>query len=342
MTKILDINFPSSEQINSLPCFASDRHLEKITESVTVTQCCQDPDNSSLVVIDFVLVGAFYFVPYVKILKVDDDSTYETRGITAPLAIGHFKNPDIPIDTRCLTYHGQVVFDFGSVIPDYTTCTTIEFELGMIGQVPQAYGVTFPTQTPTDRYSWQKGVLPIPVAISYANGNYSIVFEYKGNRNCSCAIQCVVPSGVSNNIQFCPDETQSITTYVGDLTDDPSTILISLRDSVGNLSVLELQPLLQVKPATPIIASQSSPSRIEVGITKTSTGGTYLENVQYQILKYEGTANNYIVWKDWSNRQNLTFIDTEVLPYKTYGYAVRYKGAFDEISNLSDWNSITL
>lgn len=339
MTKILDTNFLTPAQINELPCFTADRWLEKINESVVVIQCCQDTDNTSLVIIDFVLVGSFYFTPYVKILSVDGDTSYTTRGVTAPLALGHYKNPTIPINTQCSTFHGQVVFDFGQVISNFRSAATITFELGMIGQIPQSYGVSFPPQTPTSTFIWQKGVLPNPVSINYVNGNYNIVFEYKGDIDCSCSLQCVMPSGISHNVKFCPDESQVLNVYKGDLTADPSTLLIQLSDSIGNRSILQVQPLIGVKPQAPTLVVSDDPNRVEVVIAATSLNGTVLTDVQYQVIKYTNTANNYVVWKDWSSRPVSKFIDLDVIKGKTYGYAVRYLGKFGDMTQLSDWSS---
>lgn len=338
-TKIRDENFLTPAQINELPCFTADRWLNKVDESVTITQVCQDSDNTSLVIIDFVLVGTFYFTPYCKILSVDGID-YTSNNVSAPLAIGHYSNPAIPIATNCQTFHGKLVFDFGSVIPNYTTATEIVFELGMIGQIPQSYGVSFPNQDCSDEYTWTKGVLPSPVSITYQNGNYNVVFEYAGTKDCSCSIQCIVPSGVSNNVQFCPNEKQTISVYYGDLSIDPSTFIIQLSDSIGNSSVLSVQPLFGVSPIAPSVSLLDNPSRIEVSITPRSINGIELEDVLYQIFRYEGSVSNYNIWKDWSNRSSI-FIDTDILPNKTYGYAVRYKGKFGDMTQLSTWYSVT-
>lgn len=340
MTKIRDDHFPTSAQINELACFASDRYLERVTESVTVLQCCQDSNNTSLVIVDFVLVGAFYFTPVCKILEVDGDTSYTTNNTIARLALGHYKNPNIPIDTQCNTFHGQLVFDFGQVISDFLEAHSIKFELTMVGQVPQSYGINFTPQSPSYIFEWEKGVLPQPVSITYQNGSYNVVFEYAGNKDCSCSIQCVVPSGISNNIQFCPDQKQTVTIYNGGLLSDPTTLLISLRDSVGNISALEIQPLMGVDPAPPTISYNESPRHVSVTILAESIGGIKLENTQYQVLKYDTNQHNYFVWKDWSNRSSMTFLDDDLLPGHTYGYAVRYRGQFNDITNLSSWSSI--
>lgn len=341
MTKIPDFSFPTVDQINSLPCYTADRFLTKVDEQVLITQVCQDANIPSLVIIDFVLVGAFYFTPFCKILEVDGDTSYTTNGVVAPLAIGHFRNPDIPIQTNCQTFHGQIVFDFGSVIPDFTTAANIIFELGMIGQVPQSFGISFPPQTPTQQFSWTKGVLPSPINISYINGNFNIIFEYKGSVTCNCAIQCVTPSGTTQNIQFCPDQQQMVTIQNGDLSSDPVNFYIQLSDTLGNKSILSVQPVIGTTPRAPTTTIEDSPRRVQIGISKTSANGVaYDETVDYQVLKYYTSTNNLIIWKDWSSRNVSSFIDLDVIPNGVYGYAVRFRGAFGDESNISDWTIV--
>jgi len=78
-TKVPDREFPSVASINSLECFTADRYLNKVDEIVRVTRCCIDPNDTNLVIIDFALLGAFLFVPYCKILRVDEDSYEQLR-----------------------------------------------------------------------------------------------------------------------------------------------------------------------------------------------------------------------------------------------------------------------
>ena len=341
MGTVRDENFLTPEQINSLPCFTANRFLQKVDESVQITQVCVDSNNTSLVIIDFTLVGAFLFTPYLKILSVDGDFTYQQNGITAPMVLSHANSPDnIPIDTECGTYNGQIVFDFGSVIPNFAQAGEIWFELGMIGQSPQAFGVTYPEQTPVHSYTWHKSVLPSPISITHSNGSYNIVFEYKGSVNCDCAIQCVTATGLTQNIQFCPNQTQEVQVFFGDFSSDPSAILLEMQDSAGSRTQLNILPLIGVVPSTPTATLLGSPSRISVGINYTSIGGVGLNDSEYQILKYVGSPENLSVWKDWSSRGYNSFVDVEVLPNKVYGYAVRYRGPFSDMTNLSVWTTV--
>lgn len=340
MTKINDSDFPGIAEINATPCYTADRFLSKVDESVIVTQICQDSNVPELVIINFTLVGVFLFTPYCTLLQIDD--TVLSVPINVPLAIGHYKNSNIPINTNCQVFNGQLVFNFGSVISNYTATRYIKFELGMIGQVPQAFGVSFPNQTPTYIAEWNKGVLPNPVGINFINGSFNIIFEHNGDRDCSCNIQCIVPESVEQNIQFCKDQRQTVSIYNGDLSADPSSYVIQLSDTLGNKSTLLVQPVLGTIPKTPAVTKLGiSPKEVGISIAKLSANGiAYDESVRYQILKYSINSNNISIWKDWNKSDNNTFIDTDVLPGVVYGYALKVKGTFDDESNLSDWATI--
>lgn len=339
--KIPDNRFQGPRDLNLHPCVTSSRWLNLVPEAVTITSICQDSNNTSLVIIYFTLVGAFYFTPTCKILAVDGDVSYGTNNITAPLAVGHYLNPTLPIDTNCTVYHGQLVFDFGHVIPNFTSATHIELSLEMAGSIPQSYGVSYPSQIVTHQYNWDKGVLPIPIGISYNNGDLNIIFGYNGNVDCNCQLQCYTPSGVNFNLSFCPDEQQSITLYQGDTNGDPYSVILQLVDGLGNTSNLEFQSMFTARPVALVVNKQTKPKRVEIGLFRQSINGAMFDNeAQYQIIKYQGSSTNTRIWKDWSSINWNTFIDYDIIPNERYGYAVRFKGKFNDISYLSDWAEI--
>lgn len=341
--KINDEDFSSPAVINLHPCLTSSRYLSAVQESVIITNCCQDPNNPALVIIDFTLVGAYIFQPYVNIISVDENTSYSQHNIRPPLAVGHYKNVNIPINTACSTYYGQLVYDFGKVIDNFLSAQLITFELVMVGSVPLAYGVSYPSQTITASFDWNKGVLPSPVNLLYNEGFLSVVFEYKGTKDCSCDIQCVIPTGVGYNVQFCPDEQQNVILYQGDTSGDPYSVLIQLRDSIGNISSLEFQSLFTSKPLPPSVSVGTKPKRIDITISRQSVNFvSFDETLEYQVLRYRGKSSNAKIWKDWSHINWNHFVDYDVIPGETYGYALRFKGKFNEVSNLSDWTEVTI
>lgn len=341
--KIPDRNFPNPATINLHPCMTSARYLNAIEESVTITNVCQDSTNTSLVIIDFTLVGAFLFQPTLKILSVDEDTSYQENDIRAPLAVGHFRNATVPINTNCTTFHGQLVFDFGRVIRNFLSAQVIEFMLIMEGTTPISYGVSYPNQTVTSTYDWLKGTLPSPINLTYTDGVLGVTFEYRGNLTCNCSLQCIIPSGVDHQLQFCPNEQQSINIYQGNTSGDPFSVIIRLSDGFGNLSSLEFQSLYTTKPIAPSASVGARPKRVDVSITRLSINGNPIDDsLDYQIFKYHGSETNQKIWKDWSHITWNHFVDYDVIPGETYGYAVRFKGKFGEVSNLSDWTEVTI
>jgi len=343
MTKISDENFSSPDEINMHPCVTADRWLNAVPETVVINQVCQDVYNTSLVVFNISLVGAFLFTPTLKITAVDDDITYATNGVVATLAQGHYKNPEVPINTNCTTWHGQLVFDVGSVIPDYLKAGSIEFKLEMQGQVPLAYGVSYPPQTAITTYVWGKGLLPSPVNLTYLQGSLGVTFEYNGSIDCSCDISCSVATGVTQNITFCPDESQTVILYQDPTSTDPFSVLIQLSDSVGNNSSLEFQTVFNTLPKKPVVTKGKKPKRVGINILRQSANNVQVgSEIQYQVLKYLGTPTNYRVWKDWSRHSWSNFVDYDILPGQTYGYALRFRGVFGDESKLSEWSEITI
>jgi hypothetical protein len=80
-----------------------------------------------------------------------------------------------------------------------------------------------------------------------------------------------------------------------------------------------------------------------VYIATQSDNGVELDNnAQYQILRYEGSTANYKIWKDWSSINWNSFVDYDIIPGQKYGYAVRFKGLFGEVSRISNWSEITV
>jgi hypothetical protein len=341
--KIPDYNFLSPEQINQHTCLASSRFLNSVPEQVSITSICQDSYNTSLIIVNFTLVGTFSFTPTLKILEVDGDTSYTTNNIVAPLAVGHYRNSATPINTNCSTFFGTLVFDIGSRINNYLSANTIVFELVMDGSIPQAYGVSFPNQSCSSVYTWFKGVLPKPTRLTYDEGNLGILFEYNGQVNCNCNISCTIPSGVSQNILFCPGESQTVTVYQDPTSTDPYNISIQLSDSLGNISSLEFQSLAYTKPKHPNVAIGTKPKRAEITIFKQSENGVAVENgVMYRVLKYHGNKENTTIWKDWSDIDWNHFIDYDIIPGQRYGYCVLFKGKFGETSLQSEWTEITV
>jgi len=339
-TKIPDPQFPTPSQINSIPCAAADRYLQRVPEAVQVFAACQDPQNPSLVEVQFNLAGVFQFFPECRIVSVDGVSW---NNFVAPLVLGHAKSASLPLVTNCTSLSESLVFDFSAIIPNFLNADIIEFDLVMFGTLNQAQlGLQFQPTTVTNRFIWKKGVTPKPIGMSYTNGQLEVTFEYQGNIPCACSIQCIIPSGQQQQLEFCPGEQQSLVVSTGILSGDPSAILLSFTDPVGNSSNISIQSLINVIPETPTVVYKLSPRRIEIGLNKVSKNGVVLASEDYKIYRYLGNPANAVVWKDWNNRAWEYFVDSDVIEGRTYGYAVMYKGEFQETSRLSEWAVVNL
>jgi hypothetical protein len=339
MTFILDENFPTPEEINLQPCATSDRFLHAVPSSVQINQICQDVYNTSLVILDITLVGPFLFTPRLIIGEVDGT----LLDVEAPFALGHYKNPVLPINTNCQTWFGQLVFDVGSVVPNYLAASRIGLNLYMDGQVPQAFNVTFPNTSVLYSMFWDKALIPSPINMVYVNGNLSVTFEYLGELECVCDISCSVATGVSQEVSFCANEQQSVTFYQDPNSIDPYSILIHLRDQNENESNLSFQSVFNVVPKAPVVIQGKKPKRLEVNITKASANNVEVDSeVQYQTLRYEGSPDNFIIWKDWSDKNWTNFVDYNITPGQKYGYALRFKGRLGDESHRSNWTEVTV
>ena len=342
MPQIPDHLFPTPAELNQIPCVSSDRLLKYVPEEVQVVSVCQDAQNPALLEVTFTLNGTFEYDPYCAILEVDGDTSYELRGVRAPLAIGHRNTSPVPLVASGGSITGTLVFDFGAVVPDVLSAHEIRFELGMVGTLPLAYGVSFSPQTPTIEYTWTKGVLPQPVGMSLVNGQLSVVFDYRGGLDCSCRLECISPTGVGYEFYFCEPQRQQIIVDRGYLTGDPSTFGITLQDSLGNTSDLIIQALINVLPAPPVLRHVAQPKRVEVQLPGTAQNNELLQDAQYRVYRYENTDRNVVLWKDWASPAPASLVDYNVIPGKTYGYSVMYRGAYGDTSRMSAWATVQI
>jgi hypothetical protein len=149
-----------------------------------------------------------------------------------------------------------------------------------------------------------------------------VYFEFEEGVPCNCNILCQTVTGDSSTSQYCPDSTSIvIVDYVAG--NDPSSLVFQFSDALGNRSDLVVDPVFNILPTPPSTLPQTNPRRVEVGISRTTVGGVSLDDeIAYQIWKYEHSPSSARIWKDWNYRSYSTFTDTEVIPGRTYGYAV--------------------
>jgi len=356
-TKVPDPQFLSHEALDKMPCVASDRYLQKVPEFVKIVNICQDENNTSLVYIEFQLNGVFDYTPRIsamgnigcKILRVDDDESYADNKVVAPIMLNYFRSvpKTLPLNTKCKTATFILCFDFGRVIPNFLAAKVVHLELRMEGILPKRLNFQkFQTlqKSVSDIEVWQKGPTPNPYRLHYDAGRQRmyVYFQFEQGIPCNCNILCESITGVPQSIQYCEDKTSRvIVDYIAGA--DPGSLLFQFSDGFGNNSDLSVQPLINTLPEAPSTIPAAKPRRVEVGITRTSVGSTKLDDgVAYQIWKYDESISSARIWKDWSYRNYSSFTDTEVIPGRVYGYAVRYQGKFGEESRISGWSTVVV
>lgn len=341
---IPDSQFLTPTQIRALPCTTADRYLKSVAEVMDIISVCQNSLNPSIIEITFSINGVYLYTPVCEIWEVDADTSYRSNAVTAPLVVGFPTHPPLPINTNCAIGVYTLAFNFAQAIPLLANARFIKFNLKMLGQLPGNLGlVGYPNNIVVQQtYSWRKGLTANPISLIYTEaGKLVVYFEFNESVDCSCFLQCITPSGVGSEVSFCEDKKQKVIIDRGPLSGDPSNILIQIRDSRGNNNDITIQALLDVIPAKPTVYPFSSPKRVEVNISHLANNGEQLKgNIAYQVWKYEGSASSAKIWKDWSYRKWQTFVDMDVIPGRTYGYAVRYLGEYKDKSRLSDWTSV--
>jgi len=342
-------DFIGPDRLSKLPCVVCNRFLEKVSEKIVILNVCQDEQNPSVCWITFTLNGVFNYTPTLSILKVDEDGSYKDRNVKAPIFLSYYRNTvnSLPINTNCETKTYILAFDFGTVIPNFLGASVVEFDLIMDGIMPDALNIpdfAELTKTIKDSKVWTKGPTPNPYRLVYSSSNSKlfIYFDFNDNLPCSCNIQCASISGNLNSIQYCPDKISRVTVDYAQ-GDDPQSILLRFSDSYGNYKNLDIYPLMGTTPATPSVSILSNPKRIEISINKRSVNNSAIgDRTAYQIWRYDSSISSASIWKDWSYRDHTTFVDMDVIPGNTYGYAVRFKGQFGEESKISNWASKTI
>lgn len=336
--KIQDENFPSADDLNDLDCVIADRFLNSVEDALSIVNVCQDIFNISLVVIDFTLTGTFKYSPRCQILEVDEE---EYSDVFVPLVSSYYLSTPLPLTTNCNVLQGKLCFDFGSVISNFVSANTIKFKLILEGAVPQSYGVDFTPNNPERLYVWNKGRFPSPVNLTYVNGSLIAEFSNPGATDCSCNLTCSIPSGVDIDLTLCPDQKQSVVIYTGGLSGQAQYINLTFRDSIGNESYINIQSLIDSSILPLTVSHNVAPFRNDIFMNRTLINGdTISTDSQFQIWKYEGTSKNYKLWKDWSSRDWSYFVDYDIIPGQTYGYSVRFRGAYGDLSNFSTWTTV--
>jgi hypothetical protein len=332
---------------SDLPCTASGLGGVFVPESAQILEVCQDPDNLGIIYIITTIKGVYQYTPTLEVTwgseTVNVDSLY----------VPNYKGEGaaFPIDVKCGSKTVTLAYNVGNVIPNFKTVNMIDLELKFIGSA-DGIGETefiqeiFQSSDPAVSYTFVKGLSPTPYKVYFDPNSEKLKVQFVnlGDKPCACAIDCVVPTQEDLDIAVCKDEAQEVTINKNLIVGDPTKATITFVDSIGNQSDIDLQLMNSVKPLRPQAFAHADPYHAKVSINYVSENGATLnpDKIMYQVFKYEGTPNSARIWKDWSDQPVTSFVDTEVRHGYTYGYGVRFKGEFGELSDMSSWSTVKI
>jgi hypothetical protein len=297
------------------------------------------------------------------------------RGYQDPLIV--WSSPTLKIDTFCSSVNTRIAFNCGTLIDDdmsatqgdlgsFASAPAIEFKIELAGAFPsEAFENTggchdpqleedavtslqvFASEDPTSNvFTYNKGVTPDPYYIYFdpTTNELKIVYASLGTVACPCAINCVEPDLEDFEIPICDDELQVITVQATDIIGDPTDINIVFKDPIGNFTDASVHTVAGVTPRPPSPLVAPKPLHVQIVIPYASINGKAINpnKVKYQLLKYTNNSDNFVILKDWSSKKWDVVYDRDVRQGHIYGYAVKFKGEFNEESYLSTWKTVNL
>lgn len=217
-------------------------------------------------------------------------------------------------------------------------------------------------------FAFNKGYTPPPVTLqSHTDGNgVRLVFDSNTfvGTNCVCDINCTgavftgLPAGGEGETTVCPTtDGYEIDINIDSANADPVVINIDYTDALGNESSIELNSIYAISPQvlSSWLSQEAGVNFIELGPTFTTTTGTNIRSdVEFwQIEMYTTNQSNAQVAIDWQRVEQLTS-PTHILNRTgdiarisltsgaSYGFRVRYRSLYGEISPWSDWITATV
>jgi hypothetical protein len=331
---------------SDMPCTAAGIGGVFIPEELTILEVCQDSDNLDIIYIIATIKGVYAYTPTLEISWGDNVVIVDDQYI--PKYKGEGVN-SFPIDNKCSTHTVTLAYNIGPVVPNFKTLPSLHLKLTFNGSSDlvsesDVINSTFQSSNPYTKYTFEKGLSPTPYKVYFdsVTNKLKTQFVNLGSKPCLCAIDCVVPTTENLDFTVCKNEIQEVTVKKQSIVGDPTNAKITFVDSVGNQTDINLHLMNDVRPLRPQALDQVDPCFVNVTFGYVTENGKPIDSnkVQYQMLRYEKTSDNAKIWKDWSSKKTSSFIDTDVKPGKHYGYAVRFRGEFGEVSSLSKWSIV--
>jgi len=320
-----------------------------VPESAQIVEVCQDPNDLNIVFMRVTVTGPYLYTP-VCTVKADGGERINVDGYF----VSNYKAEGVssfPIDLDCASKTVLLAYRMGSAIPQFASVKELEITLRFngdssgISEDPVVQDI-FTSVNPEDMIVFAKGLSPDPflLFLDPTSGKLKIQFANLGDIPCQCAIDCVVPSEDDFGITVCEDEIQEITVDKTSIVGDPTLINLVFRDSTGNVTNVDVQAMLGVDPRTPGALRLEVPNRVNVNLFYETTNASRLDptKLSYQIWKYKNNQDNAFIFKDWSSKPWTTFVDDDVESGQEYGYAVRFRGEFRDVSNFSSWTAVEI
>lgn len=331
-----------------LPCTAAGVGGVFVPELISITDICQDPDNLNIIYIKVSIQGVYAYTPALIIKWEGQEHVFDSHYIP------NWKGESVesfPINTMCSSKTVTLAYDIGSSIDNFNTLSEFTVCLKFNGSSDEIFeneiiSDTFKSSNPETQYVFFKGITPTPYKLFYdeITGKIKVQYIDMGDAPCLCAINCIKPTSDDYNLTTCTDEIQEVTIDSNSIVGDPSNVTITFVDSIGNTTNVEVNAMLNVKPAKMTALYMETPKRINATFAYTSINGASIKEskVSYQVLKYKNKSDNVKILKDWSSDGTSSFIDTDVLPGNTYGYSVRFRGEFGDVSKSSQWTTVLI
>jgi len=319
-----------------------------VPEQVTIIDCCQDAENNSIIYINCSLRGIYEYTP--KCTVSWDGGSVDVTNLIIYGYKGAGVQPGL-LSVGCGTGSFLLAFNAGVAIPNFATLSTITVTLQFLGiasnpnlsQYIQSLNL-FSSTNPSASIILNKGLNPKPykIYLDPVTNQLKVQYSNLGGAACLCAINCVAPSVDDYDLTVCEDEVQEITIDSSSVFGDPAEANVTFLDPKGNKTSLDIQSMVNVIPLAPNVLRQNTPNHNNISVFYNSANGKPInpEKVKVQVLKYENNPDNVYVWKDWTSKSWKSLYDKNIIPGRKYGYAVRFKGEFGEVSNASSWTVV--
>lgn len=329
-----------------LPCTAAGIGGVFVEEKLSVESVCQDPDNLSIIYIKALIQGVYSYTPTLTIEWEGNSQVFDSKYIP------NWKGESVssfPINTLCSSQTITLAYDIGTEISNFASLKEFNIILTFLGSSDEilsnpVVSDTFKSSNPSFEHVFVKGVSPTPYKLYYddVTGKLKVQYVDMGDAPCLCSINCVAPTSDDYNLTTCNDEVQEVTIDSNTLVGDPSLATITFIDSIGNTTEIDINAMVNVQPIQMTVLKSEDPLRNNITFSYVSVNGTNISStgLSYQVLRYVTNTDNLKIMKDWSSDSISSFIDTDILPGKTYGYCVRFKGEFGDISKTSPWATV--